>query len=588
VTVVPAAALRPETATTVAYPFRGAIHWQVLLCDFSDSAAVAKTYGSSPQPRHDTKYYEDLFFTAGTHGLQDYVKALSQSSAFVSGAVHGWFHESSTWNAERAKGRGAHVDDCLKAAAAQGYTPPADDRIYVVTSPGVDIGGFESQGAIGQDWAPVFYDNNTKYWIRRETAFPEIAHEFGHGIGLGHSFSNDLAWLPASYGADGEYDNQFDLMSAANIFTNSKDAFGGSPPFLDAHHLEEMGWLPMSRVLDVGGEGLNARTVTLAALTHPEASGYLAIRVLFDPNDRFHYYTVEFRKADGWDSGWANVTVKPCSGSDAATTAGCKTDKKLSVTYPNAMIMINEVQKNDVHRTGSASAPAPYQNGSYYSVLLRQLGAFAGSGDGAPDQSLKANGVTIAVEKVSGDQATVKITTTYKPKCASGYVQRDAGAGDAVCVLPDERAATLAENAAAASHHAGHGDDCKAGYVKRDAYEGDAVCVTPAQRDAAHAQDAAAAEHVKFNEYGPLTCKEGYVWRQADDRDYVCVSPAIRQRIATENAAAEKNRSGDKCRAGLVFRGAYPGDEVCVSPASRTEAETDNAAAAQRIQQPAS
>ena len=74
----------------------------------------------------------------------------------------------------------------------------------------------------------------------------------------------------------------------------------------------------------------------LAALSHPEAPGYRMIRVPFDGKDRFHYYTVEYRVADGWDSG-----------------------------IPGSTLMINEVNSN----------------GSYYQTTLqRQLGSYAGTG----------------------------------------------------------------------------------------------------------------------------------------------------------------------------------------------------------------
>jgi hypothetical protein len=405
-----------------------------------------------------------------------------------------------------------------------------------------------------------------------------VAHEFGHAIGLGHSFSNDLQWLPPQYGADAEYDNQFDLMSSAHIFTKPGGTFGGAPPFLDVHHIEEMGWMPRSRIITVGAEGINSRTIKLAALTHSSASGDLVARVLFDNNDQFHYYTVEYRIADGWDSGWANVVVAICR--DSPSTPACATQKSLSVAYPNAMIMINEVQDNDISRTGSGKPPSGYSGGSYYTSLLRQLGQYAGSGDGTPDQSLSAHGVTISVVSMSGDTASVKITTKYQPKCASGYTPREATAGDEVCVTPKEHAQAIAENGD--PHRSGQ-SGCRHGYVRRGAYDGDTVCVTPAEHTAIVTENEDATLHVVFNEYGPLKCREGYVWRQADDLDYVCVTPATRQQTASENAASKSHSSGSGCRSGYAARKAYPGDSVCVTPSERSQAESDNGQTAKRI-----
>jgi M6 family metalloprotease-like protein len=500
--MLPALGLLPTSSTTAVFPFRGGIDWEIVLCDYSDSAAVAAKYGISPQPYHNAQYYQDLFFTSGTQGMQDYIAAVSYGAAHITGHVHGWYHESITWEADSKTSRSTKVQHCLTAASATAtapYTQSGNQRVYVITSPGVDIGGYEESHAIGQDWTPVFNSAGVYSWTRHLTPLAEIAHEFGHGIGLGHSFSNDLTWVPNGYGANGEYDNQFDLMSAANIFGIQTTQFASAPPFLDAHHLDELGWLPMDRIVDVGALGVTSRTVTLASLTHPKTSGDLMARVLFDQHDQFHYYTVEFRTADGWDAGWANKTVPVCKDTPAAPI--CKTQPNLSIRYPNAMIMINEVQKNNISRTGSSGSNS-YQNGSYYTSLHRQLGTFAGSGYGVPVQSLNENGVTISVVKISGDQATVKITTHFQPTrvnwteygpltCKEGYVWRAADHLDYVCVTPANRQAAADENAAAASHRSGSG--CAHNYVERGAYPGDNVCVTQSEHDQAQSDNKAAA-----------------------------------------------------------------------------------------------
>jgi hypothetical protein len=80
------------------------------------------------------------------------------------------------------------------------YTVPSGQRIYIITSPGVDLVGFDNTGELGGD----------------NFALPEIAHEFGHGAGLNHSWSNDVTWKDVSWAGPGEYDNPWDLMSAAS------------------------------------------------------------------------------------------------------------------------------------------------------------------------------------------------------------------------------------------------------------------------------------------------------------------------------------------------------------------------------------
>ena len=85
--------------------------------------------------------------------------------------------------------------------------------------------------------------------------------------------------------------------------------------------------------------------------------------------------------------------------------------------------------------------------------------------------------------------------------CISGYVWREARPGDTVCVAPDVRARTGAENNGAALRREPSGgsygaNTCRQGYVWREAYAGDVVCVLPASRQAAKSDNAQAAQRV--------------------------------------------------------------------------------------------
>lgn len=505
-----------------ARPYRGGIPWSILLCKFSDS----------PTPPNSVSYYKNMTITAGTKGLDDYVKAISNGQADLSGSVlHGWYTEQHTLTYEQGlSNRFQRVQDCIDAAAASTtdhYVPPSGQRVYVITSPGVDLAGWENTAAIGGD----------------TVALPEIAHEFGHGVGLDHSWSNDVTWKDASWAGGGEYDNPWDLMSAANVYVDPTGSFGGGPPDLDAHHLDEMGWIPKSRVMTLGVDGILSRTVTLAALTHPEASGDLIARIPFDSQDRFHYYTVEYRTPDGWDSG-----------------------------IPAAIVMINEVKNN---------------NSYYQTTLIRQLGSFAGTGNGPPVQTLTQNGVTITVKGNSGKQATIQISTQFAVPCAQGYVWREASAIDRVCVVAATRAQAVSDNAQAGARHLPNSTNCVQGYVWREAYPGDVVCVTPATRAQAQSDDAQSYDHVNQTlvTYGPNTCQTGYVWRDGDDSDYVCVSLQTRSQTQADNAAAGKRHvaGSDACVQGYVWREAWPNDHVCVTTATRSQAQADNGQAIARL-----
>lgn len=85
-----------------------------------------------------------------------------------------------------------------------------------------------------------------------------------------------------------------------------------------------------------------------------------------------------------------------------------------------------------------------------------------------------------------------------------------------------------------------HGPDtCKSGFVWREANECDHVCVTPETRAQTAADNAAEMErYAGGGAYGPYTCKDGYVWREAFAGDHVCVEPAVRAQAAADNREA--------------------------------------------------
>jgi hypothetical protein len=66
--------------------------------------------------------------------------------------------------------------------------------------------------------------------------------------------------------------------------------------------------------------------------------------------------------------------------------------------------------------------------------------------------------------------------------CKQGFVWREAGPGDRVCVTPDTRSQTADDNRRAHSRRIPGEDTCKQGYVWREAFSGDLVCVPPQTR----------------------------------------------------------------------------------------------------------
>jgi hypothetical protein len=533
-----------SAAQSQSRPYRGSIPWSFVLCKFSDS----------PAPPHDINYYKQMAVQTGTNGLADYVHSVSNGAADMGGSsVHGWYTESHTTAYEtnlgsQSNGRYQRLQDCLAAAKADKsdpYVPPANQRVYVITSPGVDLVGFENCCALGDDGV----------------ALPELAHEFGHGIDLEHSFSNDSHYHNACWSQPGEYDNPWDLMSAANVFVDPTHVWGGGPPFLDAYHQDEMGWIPQSRAYTLGTNGILAATVTLAPLSDQATSGYLVARIPFDSSDLFHYYTVEYRTLHGWDSG-----------------------------IPANIVLINEVKLNtngNIYQTFLLRAPG----GSVTCPSCTPaVGPACTNGSGAPVQSVNGSGVRITVQGTPGQQATINISTEMAVPCRQGFVWRESSSIDRVCVTPASRTEAGKDNAAAGSRHVSGSDTCVQGYVWREATPNDHVCVTPAVRSQTQSENAQAYDNADPSKgvYGPNTCASPYVWRAADDLDYVCVTTETRAQAQTDNAAAASRhvRGSDTCVQGYVWREAYPNDHVCVTTATRSQAKSDNSQANSRLAKP--
>ncbi|MEU7883943.1 hypothetical protein AB0B54_00435 [Microbispora bryophytorum] len=89
-------------------------------------------------------------------------------------------------------------------------------------------------------------------------------------------------------------------------------------------------------------------------------------------------------------------------------------------------------------------------------------------------------------------------------------------------------------------------DTCVEGYVWREAGPSDHVCVTSATRTRTLADNAAKASRWTPGPYGPHTCKTGYVWRETFTGDDVCVTPAARAQAKLDNGKAAERKVSAK------------------------------------------
>jgi hypothetical protein len=85
---------------------------------------------------------------------------------------------------------------------------------------------------------------------------------------------------------------------------------------------------------------------------------------------------------------------------------------------------------------------------------------------------------------------------------------------------------------------------CIQGYVWREATPNDHVCVTPEVRSQTAADNSTATSRIDpvDRTYGSFTCVQGYVWREAIPNDLVCVTPETRSQAKSDNSQASSRR----------------------------------------------
>jgi len=511
------------------HPFRGVTRWSVLLCSFFDSPAPVRTPAA----------FNAMLFQRGSGGVADYYAQVSRDAVSLEGTVRGWFTIAMPTNSVKAFSHGGPGGNrdlsfqlCVDAARAGGFTPPAGDSIAVVTSPGIDSWGGGGRAYLG---------------VEQEIA--AYMHEMSHGLGLQHSWSDNVS-APCG-GALNEYHDAFDIMSWSCETIGVMTPFGFGGPGFNAFHLDRMGWLSRGEIMVFGSDGRTSGPVTLTALYRSGFGGTRLVRIPYDPNDLNSYFTVELRMPVNWDAGFGSPVGSP-------------------------VVLIHD------------SRPIPVPP-NWHASFLQRKGV-----DGPPAEFLLRNGVTIEVLSIDAAQgiAHVFIASEFAKRCLAGYVWREAGPNDFVCVTGQNRTTARDENMLAPSRRSPTGgafgpNTCVFGFVWREAFAGDFACVPSAARTRVRQENQDGPSHTNPARflYGPNSCAQGYVWREADGpggRDYVCVVGSTRAETMVENTLAPLRRVGatTACQPGYVWREAYGrDDQTCVSPASRARAAADNLAA---------
>ena len=275
-------------------------NWLVVKCQFNDVPTIPSGL--------DTDINQFLGLSGNGYGnISDYFFDVSYNHAEIVGNVSlPWV--KAPFATTKYPGRQAGVQQCLNAVPTN--LLPDLDSIWGV----VVVSNFVQDGGacyIGQ--APMLVGNTQHnlacVWFDPNSLKTEFAaHEFGHGLGLNHSYDDSQRNCG---GNPGEYCDPWDIMSAQGTyqfvdknFLTSGQASGGGPG-MNAPNLISMGWLNLiNQIPYFANRG--DQTFTLRALSQPRGDAPLAVIVQTDNPDRAEsIYTVEYRQGTGWDLGFA-------------------------------------------------------------------------------------------------------------------------------------------------------------------------------------------------------------------------------------------------------------------------------------------
>ena len=139
--------------------------------------------------------------------------------------------------------------------------------------------------------------------------FNGILHESAHLLRLEHS-----RILSQSPGQD-DYGDQWDIGSCLGCFGTTSpwgaNGFRGAGPGSNVVQRDTAGWIAAGRKTELNNGGACTQsTVTLAALNHPEVTGFLEAKIpaaifiqKIGTSTTTDHYAVELREKSGWDAG---------------------------------------------------------------------------------------------------------------------------------------------------------------------------------------------------------------------------------------------------------------------------------------------
>ncbi len=165
------------------------------------------------------------------------------------------------------------------------------------------------------------------------------------------------------------------------------------------------------------------------------------------------------------------------------------------------------------------------------SLGYRYYDIYVTNPDGSPAPGLGSTG--------EGNLYGFKIFKRLQPGrqfCFQMRARTEGGTQGCISQVPSNRACAVVPGASTPPLNYGP-DTCVQGFVWREAGRNDHVCVLPGSRSlvARENQSAGSRRNPRGGPYGPDTCLQGFVWREAFAGDHVCVSTQRRVDVRNEN-----------------------------------------------------
>jgi len=254
----------------------------VIKCQFKDNTE----HNETRSPVNTDAQIADFLINRGTGSLADYYEQVSDGQISLAGSdISGWYTLPLTVAEDRALGgdRGRRILDCAAAAQAAGWTLPPGNQLIVFRNQCIDGGSWSGR---------VLIDPCS------DLAF--TAHEFGHALGRDHSMSDDLT---ARFGGGpGEYDDEWDLMSAMHVDRGPGTGWTSQPVGFNAFNRSMLGLIPAGRILTWPAHSAGQATLTPLYGSPATSTLPLMVKIPLAPGDTYEYLTVEYRAPQGLDA----------------------------------------------------------------------------------------------------------------------------------------------------------------------------------------------------------------------------------------------------------------------------------------------